>query len=73
MNRQEVCLTTDRYDVLGVRRGANKADISAAFRREMLKWHPDRLVGASEAELERATERSKLITEAYRKLRHEGR
>jgi curved DNA-binding protein CbpA len=36
----------------------------------MLKFHPDvQPSGASEAEKERAAERSKLVTEAYRKLK----
>jgi hypothetical protein len=60
----------DPYSVLGVRRGASKSEISAAFRREMLKHHPDVQTGASEAQKERAEERSKIITEAYRKLKH---
>jgi transcription initiation factor TFIID subunit TAF12 len=63
----------DPYSVLGIRRGATKEQVSAAFRKEMLKHHPDvaQAAGASEAEKARAVERSKLITEAYRKVKAE--
>ena len=59
----------DPYSVLGVARGASKSEVSAAFRKEMLKHHPDTQAGASEAQKLRAVERSKLITEAYRKIK----
>lgn len=59
----------DPYSVLGVPPSASKADISRAFRREMLKWHPDTQTNASDAHKERALARSKIITEAYRKLK----
>jgi hypothetical protein len=61
----------DPYSVLGIRRGASTSDVSAAFRREMLKHHPDMQAGKSEAEKERSQERSKYITEAYRKIKNE--
>jgi len=59
----------DPYSVLGISRGATKAEVSAAFRKEMLKHHPDTQAGASEAEKSRAVERSKLISEAYRTIK----
>mmetsp|Transcript_37124 Transcript_37124/g.81396 ORF Transcript_37124/g.81396 Transcript_37124/m.81396 type:complete len:569 (-) Transcript_37124:98-1804(-) len=59
----------DPYAVLGIKRGATKTEVSQAFRREMLKYHPDTQGDASEAEKERSLERSKLITEAYRKIK----
>jgi hypothetical protein len=59
----------DPYSVLRIQRGASKSKVSAAFRREMLKHHPDTQAGASDAAKERATARSKLITEAYRKIK----
>lgn len=61
----------DPYSVLGIQRGATKSEVSVAFRREMLKHHPDTQAGASDAAKERATTRSKLITEAYRKIKTE--
>jgi DnaJ domain len=61
----------DPYSVLGIRRGATKSEVSAAFRREMLKHHPDTQAGASDAAKQRAEARSKYITEAYRKIKTE--
>lgn len=63
----------DPYSVLGIRRGATKEQVSAAFRKEMMKHHPDvaQAAGASDAEKARAVEHSKLITEAYRKIKAE--
>jgi len=59
----------DPYSVLGVSRGASKEEVSKAFRREMLKHHPDVQANSSEKEKRRATERSKLISDAYRKIK----
>jgi len=60
----------DPYSVLGIERNATKDEVSKAFRRNMLKYHPD-VVGqnASEKEKRKATERSKLISDAYRKIK----
>jgi curved DNA-binding protein CbpA len=63
----------ESYAVLGVHRGATSSEISAAFRKQMMIYHPDMQTGASEGERLRATERSKLITEAYRKLKSGAR
>jgi hypothetical protein len=32
----------DPYEVLGIRRNASQEDIKKAYRREAMKWHPDR-------------------------------
>ena len=61
----------DPYSVLGIRRGATKAEVSAAFRKQMLLHHPDTQPNASEAKKRRLVERSKYITEAYRKIKAE--
>ena len=63
----------DPYAVLGIPRGSTKQQVSAAFRREMLKYHPDASAGQqlSAAQEKRNTERSKLISEAYRKIKAE--
>jgi molecular chaperone DnaJ len=52
------------YDVLGVSRHADAAEIKAAYRRLALQYHPDRNPGDREAE-----ERFKEISEAYATLR----
>eukprot|EP00977_Amphora_coffeiformis_P000490 scaffold118_cov185-Amphora_coffeaeformis.AAC.10 len=59
----------DPYSVLKISPTASKKEISQAFRREMLKYHPDTQSNASEAERKRAVERSKLISAAYQKLK----
>jgi DnaJ-domain-containing protein 1 len=61
---------SDPYSVLGIQRGATKREVSQAFRREMLKYHPDTQTFASEEEKAKCTERSKLISEAYRTIRN---
>ena len=61
----------DPYSVLGIKRGATKQEVSAAFRKQMLKYHPDTQPNASEAQKVRLVERSKLTTEAYRKIKKE--
>ena len=48
------------YNVLGVARDTGAADIKAAYRRQALRWHPDKNLGSKEAE-----ERFKIIAEAY--------
>jgi len=61
---------SDPYSVLGIQRGATKSEVSQAFRREMLKYHPDTQTFASDEEKAKCTERSKLISEAYRTIRN---
>ncbi len=55
----------DPYSVLGVPRGASQDDIKAAYRREALRWHPDRHSGDGRAAAE---ERFKAISQAYQTL-----
>jgi len=52
-------MSSDYYDVLGVKKGATKADIKKAFREKAKKHHPDK--GGNEAEF-------KKINEAYETL-----
>ncbi|KAG7350816.1 chaperone protein DnaJ [Nitzschia inconspicua] len=59
----------DPYAVLGINRNATDKEVSDAFRKEMLKYHPDTQPNASEAQKRRYTERSKLVSEAYRKIK----
>jgi hypothetical protein len=63
----------DPYSVLGIQRGATKQQVSGAFRKQMLKHHPDTQPNASEAQKRRAIERSKYITEAYREIKAQQR
>jgi DnaJ-class molecular chaperone len=61
----------DPYDVIGIKRGATSKEISDAFRKQMLQHHPDTQPNASEAQKRRSVERTKLISEAYRKIKQE--
>lgn len=50
---------TDYYAILNIEHNATKNEIKAAFKKEALKWHPDRN-GSPDA-----TARMQLINEAY--------
>ncbi|HIM57429.1 MAG TPA: molecular chaperone DnaJ, partial [Candidatus Latescibacteria bacterium] len=53
----------DYYEVLGVGRDASEGEIKAAYRKQALKYHPDRNPDNSEAEA-----RFKECSEAYEVL-----
>ncbi len=50
----------DYYQILGIDRTANEAEIKSAFRRQAMKYHPDRNPGNKEAE-----EQFKKVNEAF--------
>jgi len=52
----------DYYDILGISKNASLTDIKAAYRRQALKWHPDR------NKSKEATEKFKGINKAYEVL-----
>jgi len=59
------------YDVLGIAhvgRRATKEDISAAFRLQLMKHHPDHNSG-KDADQAAFTDRTRLIIESYRRLK----
>ena len=58
----------DYYEVLGVEKGASENDIKKAYRKAAMKYHPDKLATATEAEKKEAEEKFKEINEAYQIL-----
>jgi len=54
----------DFYGILGVERTASAADIKAAYRKQALRWHPDRNVDQKQV----AEEKFKEVSEAYEVL-----
>lgn len=58
------------YDTLGVRPGASAEELKRAYRREAMKWHPDRHPeGAAKAAAEK---KFKQVSEAYQALSGRG-
>lgn len=55
----------DYYAVLGIPRTATTEEIRAAYKRESLKTHPDRLTNVTHAEKQKATERFQVVADAY--------
>ena len=55
----------DYYKILELEKGASEADIKKAYRKQALKWHPDRWSSASEEEKTKAEKNFKDIGEAY--------
>src|SRR5687767_1272464 len=53
----------DYYEVLGVGKGANEAELKSAFRKLAMKYHPDRNQGDKDAEIH-----FKELNEAYQVL-----
>ena len=62
----------DPWAVLGVRRGADEKEVREAYRREALKWHPDRHSGSSAADKAAAETRFKAASEAYNAIKSGG-
>ncbi|MFZ4683127.1 MAG: DnaJ domain-containing protein, partial [Terrimicrobiaceae bacterium] len=53
----------DYYEVLGIERGASEDEVKKAYRKQAVKYHPDKNPGDHEAE-----ERFKELGEAYEVL-----
>lgn len=59
---------SDYYAVLGLRRTASEEDIKSAFRRELMRYHPDHAVEAG-MDADACSERTRFIINAYGTLR----
>lgn len=63
----------DYYKILGVEKNATTDEIKSSYRNLAKKFHPDRLIGKSEAERKEGEEKFKDITEAYEVLSDENK
>ena len=54
------------YEILGAKKGAAETEIKQAYRKQALKWHPDRHQGSAKKEAE---QKFKEINQAYEVLR----
>ena len=61
----------DAYDIIGVKRSANEAEVKRAYRRLMNQHHPDKLVakGLPDEMMKIATEKTQQIQKAYDRIR----
>ena len=59
----------DPYEILGVRRGASKEEITRAFRERMKQYHPDRVADLGKELRDVAHEKSVQIQRAYEMLK----
>ena len=57
----------DPYDILDISENATQEEIKKAYRREAMRWHPDRCNNSSEAKerFHRAAEAYKFLTQKY--------
>jgi hypothetical protein len=58
----------DPYKVLGLSKGASPAEIHEAYRKAVLKYHPDKVLGSPEWVREEAARKTGSIIEAYERI-----
>ncbi|HEX8189070.1 MAG TPA: molecular chaperone DnaJ [Pyrinomonadaceae bacterium] len=63
----------DYYEVLGVSRGANEAEIKSAYRKLAVRYHPDKNPGDAEAEekFKEAAEAYSVLSDAEQRARYD--
>lgn len=57
-------MSKNYYDILGVSKDCSESDIKKAFKKQSLKWHPDRWVTGTDEEKKNAEDKFKEINEA---------
>ncbi len=62
----------DPYEILGISPNASKVEIKEAYRREMAKYHPDKVEHLGKEFKAIAEEKTKALQEAYARLTQEG-
>ncbi|MFC1679315.1 DnaJ domain-containing protein [Elusimicrobiota bacterium] len=65
-------LSEDPCEILGLRPGAAPEDIKAAYRREIAKYHPDKVEHLGDDLKAVAERKTKLIQQAYEELSRRG-
>ena len=58
-------MAKDLYEILGVKKGASEEEIKSSYKKQALRWHPDRHANESEEKKKEAEEKFKEIAEAY--------
>src|ERR687884_299323 len=63
----------DYYEVLGVSRGANEAEIKSAYRKLAVRYHPDKNPGdaAAEEKFKEAAEAYSVLSDAEQRARYD--
>ena len=63
----------DPYGILGIPKNASLEDIKKAYRREAMKWHPDRGNGSTESKerFHQAADAYKFLSENYSRARND--
>lgn len=61
-------MSDNYYDILGIKHGATDEEVKSAFRRQAMKFHPDRVTSGDQSEIDAATAKFQKINEAYAAL-----
>ncbi len=65
---EEITFKTNPYKVLGVNKSSSLEEIKRAYKKQSLKYHPDRLSNKSKEEQEKSKVRFQIINNAYQDI-----